>query len=183
MRKNRSGRSRTSGTGRCRSGGGQACAGTGQRPERIRPRDLPALRRWLCPAGTAGRRHHPGRQAVDQQSPAQVRRHHRRDELRAQAPLGDQGRTSGQSLLACHCLYLCDFRCAGRPRHGHRLRPYRGRPEHLGRSAGDPQTLRHRGSGFGAHLAAKPRIGNRQTRRPEPGTQSFPVDRPPAAIP
>lgn len=39
----------------------------------------------------------PGRQAGDQQGPAQVRRDHRRDELRAQAPLRHQGRRLGKA--------------------------------------------------------------------------------------
>ena len=53
-------------------------------------------------------------------------------------------------------VYTYDFRCTGRPRHGHRFRPDRGRPEHFRRSAGNHQALRHRHSGVGAHLVAKP---------------------------
>ena len=77
-----------------------SCAGTDQRPERERPGDLPSLRRRFRTAFAACRRHRPGGQAGGEQGAAQVRRRHRRDELRAQAPLGDQGRSPGQGLLA-----------------------------------------------------------------------------------
>ncbi|MGA4815133.1 DUF4147 domain-containing protein [Pseudomonas aeruginosa] len=78
------------------------------------------------------------KQAVNKAS-AQVRRRHRRDELRAQAPLGDQGRSPGQGLLAGQRLYLRDFRRSRRRGHGDRLRPQRRRPDHLRRCPGDPR--------------------------------------------
>ena len=56
------------------------------------------LRRRLRTAFAACRRHRPGGQAGGEQGAAQVRRRHRRDELRAQAPLGDQG---GRLAKAC----------------------------------------------------------------------------------
>ena len=61
---------------------------------RGRSRALPDLRRRLGAARAAAPRADARRQAGGQQGAAQVRRHHRRDELRAQAPVGDQGRAA-----------------------------------------------------------------------------------------
>ncbi len=177
MQSHRGGGSLPSGARRRRRARRPSRAGTDQRPERERPGDLPSLRRRLRTAFAACRRHRPGGQAGGKQGAAQVRRRHRRDELRAQAPLGDQGRSPGQGLLAGQRLYLRDFRRSRRRGHGDRLRPQRRRPDHLRRRPGDPQALRHRRAAERPRLARRPTFGNRQARRPLPGAQPLPVDR------
>jgi hypothetical protein len=69
-----------------------------------------------------------------------------------------------QGLLAGHGLYLCDFRCTGRPRHGHRPAPpwptRALRPKPWRFSSATPSKSRRP-----CALAAKPGIGDGQTRR------------------
>jgi glycerate 2-kinase len=71
-------------------------------------------RRRLGAAVDARARAHAGRQAGRQQGAAQERRGHRRDELRAQAPLGHQGRAAGRAVRAGARGDAADQRRAGR---------------------------------------------------------------------
>ena len=89
------------------------------------------LRAARCPC----RRPHARRQAGDQQGPAQVRRQHHRDELRAQAPLGDQGRAPRCGRRAGPRRDARDLRRAGRRSVGDRIGPDRARSHHVRRRA------------------------------------------------
>ena len=60
-------------------------------------------------------------QAGGEQGPAQVGRHHQRDERRAQTPLGDQGRQARRRRVARKGCGADDFRRAWRRSFDHRL--------------------------------------------------------------
>ena len=82
---------------------------------RRRPRHLPDVGRRIVAARVAGRRRHLRREAGDQQRAAAQRRGDRRDELRQEAPLGDQGRAARGGVRAGA------RRHAGRERRARRL--------------------------------------------------------------
>ena len=143
----RGGRGRAPGARCRRPGGGAAHPGDGAGPDEGRPGAVPDLRRRLGAADAAGRGPDAGGQAAHQQGAAEQRRQHRRDELRAQAPLAHQGRAPGRGLRAGAGGDADHQRRAGRRPVGHRQRPDRARRHHLRRRAGDPEALRHRGAG------------------------------------
>ncbi len=91
-----------------------------------------------------GTRPDAGRQAGDQQGPAGQRRDHHRDELRAPASVGHQGRAPGRRLPSGPAGDPADLRRARRRSGRHRLRPDRRRSQHLCRRAGHRRPLPHR---------------------------------------
>ena len=134
-------------------------------PDRRRPGAVPDLRRRLGAAVAAGAGPDAGGQARHQQGAAEQRRGHRRDELRAQAPVGHQGRAAGRALRAGAGGDAADQRRARRRARGHRQRPDRGRPDHLRRCAAHPAALRHRDPAGGARRPGQRRLRNAQARR------------------
>ena len=89
---------------------------------------------------------------------AVARRGHRRDELRAQAPVGHQGRAAGCDVCARACRHPAHQRRARRRARGHCQRPQRARRQHLRRRAGDLQAIRHRTAGRGTRGAGQRRL-------------------------
>ena len=82
-----------------------------------------------------------GGQAGRQPGAAEERRGDRRDELRPQAPVGDQGRPAGRAVRAGACREPADQRRARRRARGHRRPAHGSRREHLCGRAGDPRTV------------------------------------------
>ena len=117
-----------------------SCRGTDwrarPRPERGRSRPLPDLRRRLVAARLAGRGREPRREAGDQPGAAEERRRDRRDELREEASLGDQGRPAGAGLRAGAGREPAGERRARRCAGDDRQRPDGARSDHLRRCAG-----------------------------------------------
>ena len=99
------------------------------------------------------------------------RRQHRRDELRAQAPVAHQGRPAGRGLRAGQGGDADHQRRAGRRPVDHRQRPHGARRHQLRRRRRHPAALRHRGAGrdhepAGAGRAGNAQAGRRSVRRP-----------------
>ncbi len=88
---------------RGRSARGERHRRRGQRPHRRRPRPLPDLRRRVVAAQPARARHRARRRARDRRGAAAQRRADLRRQLRAQAPVGDQGWPPGGGRLAGAC--------------------------------------------------------------------------------
>ena len=107
----------------------------------------------------------PRRQAGDQSRAAEERRRHRRDELRAQASLGDQGRPAGGRRGAGAGRRPDHFRRAGRRSGDDRLRTDGARSDDLGRGAGDPPALCDRRAGARARPSRKRRGRDAEARR------------------
>jgi hypothetical protein len=149
---------------RRRAAGRRAHARADAGPHRRRPGAVPDLGRRLVAAGAAGRRPDAGRQAAHQQATARQRRRHRRDELRAQAPVAHQGRPAGRRLRAGPRGDADHQRRAGRRRRRHRQRPDGARRHHLRRRAGHPRSLRHRGARAGACTAGAAANSKRPSR-------------------
>ena len=116
----------------------------------------------LCAAPAAGP--DAGRQAGDQPRPARLGRDDHRDELRAQASLGDQGRPAGRRRPARAGRDAGDQRRAGRRSGGDRLRPDGAGSHHLRRCARDHRPLRHR-----AARSVAARLAQAADETPKPG--------------
>ena len=111
---------------RCREAHLRPRAGTDQG----RPRALPHLRRRLGAARTSRRRREPRGQAGGEQGAAQVRRHHQRDEHRAEASLGHQGRQARRCRVPRQGDRADDLRRSRRRSFDHRLGAYGARSLH-----------------------------------------------------
>ena len=117
----RRGRGRPPGPRRRRPRRGKAHLRPRAGTDQGRPRALPHLRRRLGAARASRRRREPRGQAGGEQGAAQVRRHHQRDEHRAEAPLGDQGRQARRGCLPRQGDRADDLRRARRRSFDHRL--------------------------------------------------------------
>ena len=123
-------------------------------------------RRRLGAARAAGRGPDARRQAGDQPARcSRSRRRDRRDELRAQAPVGDQGRPARRALRAGAGRHAADLRRARRRPGGDRQRPDRARSDHLRRRARDPRALRDRDCRRGARRPRERRARDAEAGR------------------
>ena len=102
-------------------------------------------------------------------------RQHRRDELRAEASVRDQGRPAGRRGGAGAGGDAGDQRRAGRRPGGDRLRPDRAGPHHLRRRARPDRALRHHALAGRRRAAGAGRRRNAEAR--QPAAQRFPPDR------
>ena len=115
------------------------------RPLGRRSRRLPDVGRRVVVARLARRRPDLRREAGDQRRAAEERRGDRRDELRAQAPLGDQGRPARGGMRAGARRDAAGERRSRRFAVGDRQRPDGARSDHLRRRARGAGASRHRG--------------------------------------
>ncbi len=145
----------------------------GRRPPHPRRRPRPRtgrsgsgadLRRRLGAAAAAGARPDARRQAGGQPGAARLGRDDHRDELRAQASVGDQGRAAGRRRGAGAGGDARHQRRARRRSGGDRQRPDRARPDDLRRGARHPRPPRHRPGRRTSPPICKPP----PTRRPSP---------------
>ena len=128
-------RGRTSEPGRGRHGGRGRNPGDDARPHERRSRARAHLRRRVGAAVAAGWPGHARRQAGDHPRAPQERRAHRRNEHRAQASLGDQGRKARDRCGAGAGRDPHPFRRARRRPVGDRIRPDGCRRQHSRRCA------------------------------------------------
>ena len=143
----RSGRSEPPGPGRRRARSGETHSRHGQGSDPRGPGALPDFRRRLSASRPARRWRDARRQAGHQQGSLEERRDHLRDELRAPAFVGDQGRQARRRRRARACGDPHDLGCAGRRSLRDRLGADRRRSNDLGRGNGDPAKIRHRRAG------------------------------------
>ncbi len=166
LRAHRGDRGGTPGAGCRRARGGRAHPRAGRGPGCERPARVPHLGRRLVAAGAARRRLDARRQAGREPAPAALGRDHRRDELRAQTPLGDQRRPPRRRRAPRSCRHVPDQRRVRRRSVGHRIWADRARPDHVRRGARRARAVRHRRAGRGTGVPARRRgrSGRRRVR-------------------
>ena len=133
--------SRPSAARRGRSRGREPHARSGLRSDRRRSRAVPGLGRRVVAAGAARARRRACRRARDRHGAAAQRGADHCPQLRAQAPLGDHGRTSCGRRLAGAGVHHDHLRRAWRRPVGDRLGPHRRRPDDLPGGTRRPRAL------------------------------------------
>ena len=108
---------------------------------------------------------------------AEIRRHHRRDELRAQASVRDQGRPARRRGASRARGDAADLRRAGRRSRGHRLGPDGGRSDDASDAPGRRAQIRHRHAGGAAARSRSRAIRDAEARRPAPRARRGQDDR------
>ena len=150
---------------RRRAGGRRAHPGHGAGVDRRRFSAVPDLGRRLLVAGVARAGRRAGGQAGGQPRAAAQWRRHPRHELRAQAPVGHQGRSPRRCRRPRAVGLAGRVRRARRRPVGHRIRAHHTGRHHPGGRPGRAGALRHRGACVRPGAAARPGGGDAQTRR------------------